>query len=60
LEAEVSASEVNPILIVGLVSDIKPKTKIKIKGNPKLKITALGLLRIASKLAFAIASSALR
>jgi hypothetical protein len=37
---------------------IKPKTKIKISGNPRLKITAEGLLNIALKLALEMASMA--
>ena len=37
---------------------IKPKTRIKIKGKAKLNITADGLLKIARKLAFVIASIA--
>jgi hypothetical protein len=36
----------------------KPKTKIKMMGNKKLKMTADGLLKIDFKLAFAIANIA--
>ena len=34
----------------------KPKTRINIKGNKKLNMTADGLLKMARKLAFVIAS----
>jgi hypothetical protein len=37
----------------------KPKTSIKINGNAMLNITADGLLNVARKLAFVIASIAL-
>jgi hypothetical protein len=37
---------------------IKPKTRIKIRGKPKLKMTAEGLLNIALKLALEMASIA--
>jgi hypothetical protein len=36
----------------------KPKTKIKINGKTKLKITAEGLLNIALRLALVMASMA--
>jgi hypothetical protein len=37
----------------------KPKTKIKIKGNTKLKTTADGLLKMDFKLPFVMANIAL-
>ena len=37
---------------------MKPKTRMKIKGNTKLKTTAEGLRKIARRLAFVIASMA--
>ena len=38
---------------------MKPKTKMNIKGNAKLKTTADGLLKMALKLPLVIASMAL-
>jgi hypothetical protein len=60
LEEDVSDFEVNPILTEGLESDMNPKTRIKMSGNPKLNTIALGLLRIAVKLALEMANNALR
>jgi hypothetical protein len=42
--------------MTGAVELKNPKTKIKMMGNKKLKITAEGLLKIDLKLAFAIES----
>jgi hypothetical protein len=42
--------------ITGVVELRKPNTRINIKGNKKLKITAEGLLNIERQLALAIAS----
>jgi hypothetical protein len=44
----------NATLITGVVELKKPKTRIKIMGNKKLKITAEGLLKMDFKLAFAM------
>ena len=46
-------------LITGVVELRNPKTRIKMMGNRKLKMTAEGLLKIDFKLAFAMASIAL-
>jgi hypothetical protein len=46
----------NTTRITGAVELKNPKTKMKIIGNKKLKITAEGLLKMDLKLAFAIAS----
>jgi hypothetical protein len=43
---------------LGAPPPIKPKTRIKISGNPKLKATAEGFRKIAIKLARVTASMA--
>jgi len=46
-------------LMTGVVELRNPKTRMKMMGNRKLKMTAEGLLKIDFKLAFAMASIAL-
>jgi hypothetical protein len=48
----------NATRITGAVELKKPKTRIKINGKRKLKITADGLRNIESKLALAMANMA--
>jgi hypothetical protein len=54
----VSVALSNAIRITGAVELRKPKTRIKINGKRKLKITAEGLRKIESRLARAMASMA--
>lgn len=49
----------NVTLITGVVELRKPKTRMKMIGKRKLKMTAEGLLKIDFKLAFAMANMAL-